>query len=543
MKSTASQFHEWQNTPLPLEAIAGSPILAEAQTLRAATGMPLEAALSVPVMALVAAVGPTRYVHNPIGYSVPASMNLILSAGTSALLSGMIRAEFAGFHRIVQAEVKRATYEDSRRRAEDIVQTRIQLLTAEDILSGRRMPKIDHGPLSARDPELAAEQTARAMPYALKEAKSLKEKIEKILVGLTMASCPYWVADALSAEELCTPEQISFDLAFLNLALAGETLGSIRNASHQRLGQLGRILAASWSGTAPFSSSGSRPYRPLISNLWVATPEEARAFLECRPLVEQISPSFLTVNAEPITPPDYSAPADVAGWPACLDFFLKSRFTGQQVEHQLAEAAFPIFLKFIREVDAVMSEIPSPGQCSARHWPDACLKLSLLLHLGGYDPRPPDTKEKGQPTEGATQPGAVPPPTIIIGEATVRFAIALTKRIAGAQMGLLASQDKSQVGAAKPDPELEKMCGKLKCSGPLTQRDLFRKYSKQKNALLIPVLLRGMAAGRIIRERDLLCAADFPVNETVSGSAASNVSTGDFSATSHSDNSQSKNGV
>ena len=305
MKSTASQFQEWQNTPLPLAAIAGSPILTKAQALTAGTGIPFEATLLLTLITVAAAVGPARYVFNPMGYTVPVSMNVILISEPSALLSGVARGEFAGFHKLIGAEIKRAGYEDSRRRREDVVQTQIELLKVEDILSGRRMPKIDLGPLSERYPELAAEQTARAMPHALRETKALKEKLETILVALTMASYPDLVVDGLFIEELCAPGRISFDSAVLNLSFACETLRSIRSASRQQLGQLGRVMAASWTGTAPFSTSATRSHKPLISNLWLASHEEARAFLECHALIEHgISPSFITVEAQVIPIPD-----------------------------------------------------------------------------------------------------------------------------------------------------------------------------------------------------------------------------------------------
>jgi len=545
VKAPGSSFTAWSDTPLPLEAIAGSPVSIKAQALTAGTGIPFDATLLLTMMTAVAAVGPARYVYNPLGgCTVPVSVNVILIAEPSALLSGVARGEFVGFHKLIQAEVRRAGHEDSRRRGEDILQARLQLLMAEDILSGRRTPKIDLGPLSERDPEIAAEYTARAMPHALKETKQLKEKLETTLVGLTMASCPYLVADGLGVEELCAPERISFDSALLNLSFAGETLRALRGASPQKLVQLGRVMAASWAGTTPFSLSAARPHRPMLSNLLLCGREEARAFLECQTLIDHgISPLFIALEAQAITPADPSALADAAGWCAHIESLLTSRFVGDQVEHRLSEGAATAFMEFVQAVDTLMPVIPPQSQCSAKHWPDLALKIALLVDVGSFDLRPPETKEEGQPTAGAAQREPVSASSRIISEATVRFAVALTKRIAGAQMCLLAASDGPGQGAVQPDREVEKMRDKLKLHGPMTWHNLLRKYNRQKNDLWAPVLLRGLASGRIVQEGNILSAADFAVSKTVSGSTASSSSDGDFCATSDSGNPQSKNGV
>jgi hypothetical protein len=125
----------------------------------------------------------------------------------------------------------------------------------------------------------------------------------------------------------------------------------------------------------------------------------------------------------------------------------------------------------------------------------------------------------------------------------MRLALAVIKRVAAAQLSGLSAPDASVQGDRQSDREVERMWGKLKQHGPMTRNNLFRKYSKQRNDLLMPILLRGLAASRILQEGRLLTAADFPVSESVSGSAASSVSDDDFCASNHLDNPQSKNGV
>ncbi len=504
----------WSEEPLPLEAVAAGPIGQKVESLISRLGGSFESALLLASMSMAAAIGPARYILSPLGYRLPATMNLILVGNPSTVLSGAVMGEFANFRAMIQREIRRASLEDSRRRAEDLTQTRIELLRAEDLLTGRQVPKIEPGPLGKRDPEIRAMLEAHERPYILAQTRELKQRLEKTLLDLTLASHPDLIADGLMVEELSDPGSISFDAAALNLSLAGQTLRSIRRASPQELAKLGRLLSSSWSGTAPFSASVPRSYRPLVSNVWLANREEAAAFLSCQTFADcEVSPSLAALEVPAGALLNSSPDVDPEGWLACLNFYLTKRFAGEYEMHWLEDEAVVFFKKFVEEIDTLLPDLPPRARPYALHWADMAVKIALLLHVGSFDAGPPDPGKSPQlDTEtGAAEHALAPSQTI--KEPLLRLAVAIVKRIGATQLRLIAAPDKLDQRAGEPDKAVEKMQAKLQLHGPLTQHELFRKYSKQRTDILEPVLLRGLASHRIAQEGKTFYAVDDAVSE------------------------------
>ena len=438
-------------------------------------GISGDAALVLALASLSAAVGPSRTIKNPLGGSVSAALNVIVENIAPTALRRAANQALSPF----QEQVERKVAAHQEKGSKHLRQLRMELeqKCARAYNQLHSPPERSRQPLTIPVP--AEERKKEALTVAVAEAEQVAERLRLF----EFEERPFLVVDGLSARDIPTIPQRTFDGTLLNFSPAGDVLRQLETMRLAEQREVLRYLVAAWHGK-PFVAGSQTILNPSLTNLWMlATGDTKRAWRNPAMAASGLLETFLVIASDDPRAVDIESFATTAAdddWRSLLDVVLGERIMGDACEHQLSESAARRFLEF--HVDIAHRQTPDSRKFVA-WWPEQILKIALFLHL--------DSVHEELPKE--------------IGLATLEAAINVMERLGAAQLRVVQS---SVLPQDDFDAQIEVMVTKIKINGPMPKWKLYQRYHSHPVEVMEPILARCCERKLLRVEDDVVRLAD-----------------------------------
>ncbi len=434
-----------------------------------------EVATAIALAALSAVVGPGRTVRNPLGGTVTAALNIIITDEANAETRRAARQALLPFQHHVEKTI--ATHQE--KGPKQLRQLRMEL----DQECARAVHRLHHFPEKVPEPLTIPVPRAERRKDALAEAVVEVEQAVKQLDLVSFEERPFLVVDGFSASEIALIPQRSFDGALLSFSPDGGALRSLATRRVDDRQQVLRYLVAAWHGNS-FAAGNQTILRPWVTNLWLL-PTDAASRLWRNPAIaaSDLLETFLVVTNEPAGGVDIDASAETPAdenWRDLMDATLGERIRGLSCEHRLSAAAAKRFLEF--RVQALRRGTTDSRKFVA-WWPEQLLKIALLLHV--------DLVGQDVPVE--------------IELATLEAAISVMEGLGSAQLRVAESMTTPR---QDPDAVIELMVAKVRLSGPMPKWNLFRRFHTHRAEVMEPLLVQCCERNLLRVDNDLVQLAD-----------------------------------
>ena len=445
---------------------------------------------------LAAVIGPSRRVRAEFGYDLPPGLNIAFVTESPLVLRTAVRRLFEPITKFIQKAKRLAGLMDPDWHRKTITRLRLELLQAQDVIDGIAPPS------PPRERELDKEiedQIAQFEGKTQRQQAAMKQgALWPQLSRVDYRLHPESLVEALEAGELLDGDALCFDSAIMNTSLGGETLRSLCHAPPQKVSQIARCFSASWLGNA--EAGRTRPKGAQVSNLWITDHDSLAKALDCETIkASGVLDTFVFIEADGLAIRSNTHDSTDA-WFRIVNHLFGLRMEGGEEEHRLGSEATTVYQDFVNELNLEWADLPTDVRGYAGHWPDLALKLSLLLHLGGHDPQPPEVNDAAEDQTPSQAPSR--PPSIEIAAETVKTAVNLTKALGVGHVRLINTLGKRLAKA--PDPAVEAMVRKIRLKQPVTRKNLYRSYTKQGCELHDPTLEKAITLGLVRQEGDFL---------------------------------------
>ena len=414
-------------------------------------------------------IGPVRLVIDPVtGLSSSLSLNVLLRAPPESTAAVAALRSISAFHRLVAtAGATNAAYGSKKLRARRIELEQI----CEELIRQIQDPRIPPlEPFCIVPPhEIAKKDEQIALIPSCEHAAG-------IMLEHGLIERPGVICEALTADEVADLGKYSFDGSVFSISPEGDALAASLQQSLAKRRRLGRALFPTWSGDQPASSSSGR----AISHLWVASSSLIEQAVE-DPALEPFLRTFLIVDAGR---GDISTSVPATDWDRMLTSLVEVRLRQTTIEYRLDQVGEELLTDYTNRTRERSRGLSERLARVTALWRRQVLKLAGIFHV----------------TAGRVD-------DVIPADSVVR-AIALMDEIGEEQLDARRSPD-------SVERNLNIMVAKVREYGPLTRRQLFRRYDDQNYERLDAILRFGLERS-VIREEDGQLSGAVSVSDEIS---------------------------
>ncbi len=458
-------------------------VSAYSRELHARYGISEVCALAINLTVLSGAIGPTRTIKNPLGGVLPSALNLMVCCPANTAVRRAAKIAMAQFQAKIDEKIRAHHEKGSKHRR----RVRMEL---EQACEGA-MANLQHPPELPRHPYSGPLPREEADKQNLTAALETAEQVGRVMQEFEVEEHPWLLSDGLSLREIRDWQKSSFDRGIFNLSPDGNALHILKTRRSDEQCMILRFLKSAWHGESFIMGSETLP-DPVVSNLWMLGGGEiARALQEMRAsglsetfLLADPLDTFTELTAESLTASSQTAQQ----WQALIQKVWDARVTQERTRHNLTGVALNLFTDFCNETNKRVQDLPKHLQGFAVTWPDQLLKIALLLHTASKQAQVPS-----------------------LDPYTIEQAVLLMKHLGDEQLRIADAAKLSS--PCSLDAEIEVMVAKIRLHGPLSKRDVFRRYNHQSYERLEPVLAECIERELIRRDGDLLYPAQTTVDQ------------------------------
>lgn len=434
-------FERWLGSPAALPT--SNLLFAHAQDVHERTGIPVSSALAIANASLSAVIGPSLRVENPIGAPLAASINVLSIDRDRGIRRGLdlsLHGFMSGFNERLDHRMGRG--EKGRQ---------CEIRAAQCDFEERH--------------KAASQIAARSDDSEGKDPKAVKafqerEAARRRLLEAKFTERPRILAEQLRTRDLDDFIAKSFDRALLYYPRNVDELVAEPEIVHE-------FLLAGWYGRVCEITPGEC-CSPAIANIWLGvSPAMAGAAIDS-PLTSLLATFFVLRSGDRGL--RLTGAGDRAAWKRLTAGFFAARIAGSPSLWKLSPGAVGVFEKVCNELCDMTGGLSEAQKRLTELWPEQLLKLALLCALMAPDI---DT-------------------SATINKAIVEQAATVLRMLGREQ---LLHHPMLQPAAAKLDSDIAGALAKVQLHGPMSKRDLCRRYHNRRVDELELLLARASELG------------------------------------------------
>jgi hypothetical protein len=379
-------------------------------------------------------LGTSRVILDPLSrVPTPLSMHVLILSTPGSMADDAILYNTVALRDLVDAARRtRSQMKTSGVRARRIELEQISAALIEQIRNPS-IPPLEPFRISAPREIAIKDQQIAMLPKA--------ERVAGMLLEHALIENPDILTDVITTKEIDAIRMSPYR-GLMSISHGGDALGALMSAppnERRRIAMMG-----GWNGGDT-----------SISALWCASEAEARrAMTICEPILRD----FLIIDAG-ATDAEITAPAPCA-WDDFVLRLLQVRLQQEVITYELDAAGKSEFLGYVNRTRRMVRDLDA---AVVALWPQQVLKVTALLHIlaGGLN-------------------------ALLIDAKHVSAAVSLDE-VGGTQLRL-----RSRCAADSLEHQVSVMIAKIRRHGPLTRRQLFRRYDHQDYPRLQAILQAGV---------------------------------------------------